>query len=100
MIIVAGHLPIAPEHRDAAIAAVTACAAATREEEGNLDYRFSVDLDDPNRLNMIERWESQEAIDLHMATPHMAELLGAIAPCLGGAPEVIRYDVSGSAPLF
>ena len=100
MIIVAGHLPIAPEHRDAALAAIGECVAATRAEPANLDYRMSPDLDDPNRLNILERWESQEALDAHLAAPHMATFLTAIGPCVGGVPEVVRYDVSGSAPLF
>ena len=78
MIIVAGHLPIAPEHRDAALAAIGECVAATRAEPGNLDYRMSPDLDDPNRLNILERWESQEALDAHLAAPHMATFLTAI----------------------
>ncbi|CAN5610161.1 hypothetical protein BH10ACT1_BH10ACT1_12440 [soil metagenome] len=100
MIIVAGYLLIDPSHRDDAIAAIALGVAATRAEPGNLDYRFSPDLDDPNRFNLIERWESEEAMNSHMATSHLAEFMTAIGPCLGGAPEVIRYDVSGSSPLF
>lgn len=100
MIIVAGHLTIDPDHRDTALAAIATCVAATRAEPGNLEYRFSPDLDEPDRLNLIERWSDEQAMAEHMATPHLAEFMGAIVPCLGGSAEVIRYDVSGSAPLF
>ena len=100
MIIVAGHLTIDPAQRDAALAAIAAGVAATRDEEGNVDYRFSPDLDDPNRFNLIECWESEEAMNAHMATAHLAEFMTAIGPCLGGSAEIIRYDVASSSPLF
>ena len=100
MIIVAGYLIIDPAHRETALAAIATGVTATRAEAGNVDYRFSPDLDDPKRFNLIEQWESEEAMNEHMATPHLAAFLEAIGPCLGGAAEVIRYDISGSSNLF
>ena len=35
----------------------------------------------PNLLHIAEEWSDEEAIDAHMAAPHMAELMAA----LGGA---------------
>ncbi|QXC62167.1 antibiotic biosynthesis monooxygenase [Aquihabitans sp. G128] len=99
MIVVAGHLAVNPEHRDAALAAIATGVAATRAEPGCVDYRFSPDLEDENRFNLIEQWESEEAMNEHLATPHLAEFMTAIVPCLLGA-EIIRHDVSSSAPLF
>jgi len=100
VIVVAGHLSIDPAHRETALAAIAAGVAATREEPGNLDYRFSPDLDEPDRFNLIERWEDEAAVDAHMNSPHLAEFLAAIGPCVAGAPEIIRYDVSSSSKLF
>lgn len=100
MIVVAGHLTIDPDHRDKALAAIRVVVAATREEPGNLDYRFSPDLDDSNRFNIIERWEDEETMNEHLGSPHLAEFLTVIGGCLSGTPEVIRYDVARSQPLF
>lgn len=100
MIVVAGHMSIDPAQREAALAAIAAAVAATRKEPGNVDYRFSPDLDEPDRFNLIELWEDEEAVDTHMATPHLAAFLTAIGPCVTGAPEIIRYDVSSSSKLF
>lgn len=99
MIVVAGHLIIDPTHRNDARAAIATGVAATREESGNVDYRFSADLDDADRLNLVELWESEEAMEAHLATPHLATMLEALGPCLKEA-DVIRYDVSGSSKLF
>ena len=100
MIVVAGHLTIDPDQRDKAIAAIRTAVAATREEPGNLDYRFSPDLDDPNRFNIAERWENEETMNEHLGSAHLADFLTIIGGCLSGAPEVIRYDVARSQPLF
>jgi len=51
---------------------------ASRQEDGCLDYTFSVEVSDPNTLRITEKWETVEALQAHMATPHMAEFQGAI----------------------
>lgn len=100
MILVAGYLTVNPDHRHEALAAIDTCVTATQAEEGNIDYRYSVDLNDPNRFNLIEQWESEDAMNAHMATPHLATFLELIGGFVGGPVEVIRYDVSSSSKLF
>ncbi|MCU1352337.1 MAG: antibiotic biosynthesis monooxygenase [Acidimicrobiales bacterium] len=99
MIVVAGHLIIRPERRDAATEAINAVAEKTRAEEANLEYRFGFDTSDANRVNVFERWESQAGLDAHVASPHLAEFLRTILDLLGGPTELVRYDVSGSTTL-
>ncbi len=100
MIICLGHLPIDPVKRDDALAAIDTLVTATRAEDGNVDYRYSVDLGDENRINIREQWENEDAMNTHMATPHLATFLEVIGGCVNGTPEVMRYDVSGSSKLF
>ncbi|MBX3284860.1 MAG: antibiotic biosynthesis monooxygenase [Actinobacteria bacterium] len=100
MIIVNGHLTIDPAQRDAAEAAIAAAVAATRAEPGNVDYRFSADLAEPNRINMVEIWQDQAAVDAHMGTDHLAAFMAAIGPCVSGSVSITSYDVSGSTTLL
>jgi quinol monooxygenase YgiN len=44
---------------------------AIRAEKGNLRYEYFQSLDDPETILLIDSWESQEAIDVHHATPMM-----------------------------
>ena len=46
--------------------------ARIREEAGNLRYEYYQPLDDPETILLIDSWESQEAIDIHHASPMMA----------------------------
>jgi len=100
VIVVLGHLTINPDARDAAMAAIDTFLMATRAEEGCIDYRFSIDLADPDRLNGAEIWASKEAMDAHMASPHMATFMGEAAGFLGGSVTFTTYDVSGSSKLL
>ena len=100
MIIVNGHLTIDPAQRDAAEAAIADAVAATRAEPGNIDYRFSADLADPGRINMVEIWEDQAAIDAHMGTDHLAAFMTAIGPCVAGSVSITSYDIASSTTLM
>ena len=48
--------------------------AKIRAEAGNLRYEYYQPLDDPETILLIDSWESQEAIDLHHASPMMATI--------------------------
>jgi quinol monooxygenase YgiN len=100
MIVVSGQLPLRPDARDRAIDAARTMAAASEAEAGCTAYRFAIDVDDPNLLHLFECWESQEAIDTHSASAHMAEFMQLAGEVLGGTPEITRYEVSSSGPLF
>lgn len=49
----------------------TGTADAIRAEEGNLRYEYYIPMNDPETVLLIDAWESQEAIDLHHASPMM-----------------------------
>ena len=49
---------------------------------------------------MFEEWASQEALDLHFATPHMAEFMAAIGQLKISDMDLSRYAVSEKAPLL
>lgn len=80
-----------PDHRDAVLDALSAMLAPTRAEAGCRQYDLHVDHADPNRLVMIERWDSQAALDAHIASPHMARLKAAIAEKTSGI-DVVQLD--------
>lgn len=48
--------------------------AKIRAEKGNLKYQYFICFDDPDTVLLIDSWENQEAIDVHHATPMMAEI--------------------------
>ena len=100
MILVTGYLTIAPEHRATAEAAIATLVPLTEAEEGCITYRYAADLLIPERINIWEQWESDEAMTAHMGAPHFAEFMAAIGPCIGGDVAVDRHDVATTTKLF
>ena len=49
-------------------------AELIRQEPGNLRYQYFTPFDDPETVLLIDSWESQEAIDVHHASPMMAQI--------------------------
>ncbi len=62
MIIVAGHLELEPEDRDAFVADAATSVALARSTAGCHDFSVSADPLDPTRVNVLERWESAETL--------------------------------------
>ena len=92
-------LPFA-EGRADLLAAGSTMAEASRNEPGCIDYRLSIDVDDPLTMQILEQWESQAALDAHFATTHFAEFSGVLMTAIDGGADFSRYEVSASGPLF
>jgi quinol monooxygenase YgiN len=51
----------------------------TRKENGCISYSLFKDTKDPSILTMIEEWESQEALDLHIKSNHFTTIVPMIS---------------------
>ena len=70
----------------------------SRAEAGCLEYTFAADPIDPSRVVLFERWESQEALDAHLAairaTPRSP--VDEVDPI---SSSIFIYDVTGERRL-
>jgi quinol monooxygenase YgiN len=62
MIIIAGTLHVAPSDRDRYLAEVADVARLARLAPGCLDFAQTADPLDPTRINVYERWESDDEL--------------------------------------
>lgn len=46
-----------------------------RAEKGNVRYEYFFPMNDPETVLLIDAWESQEAIDVHHASPMMQTVM-------------------------
>jgi quinol monooxygenase YgiN len=63
MVIVAGHLIVGRERRDAYLAGCAEVVEHARTAAGCLDFAISADLLDSSRINIFERWESSASVE-------------------------------------
>lgn len=45
-----------------------------RAEKGNEKYEYFFPMDDPETVLLIDRWNDQEALDMHHKSPMMKEI--------------------------
>ncbi len=74
--------------------AVRAMETASRAEAGCDDYTFAVELSDPTRLRITERWADEAALRAHFQTPHMAAFGAAMAEHAPKNMSVHCYEVN------
>lgn len=52
----------------------TGVVARIRAEAGNLRYQYFFPMEDPETVLLIDSWADQKALDVHHASPMMAEI--------------------------
>ena len=77
-------IPTDPAHDEAVRAGLADLVAATRAEEGCVSYACHASASAPGTFVMVEEWASQEAMDAHLRTPHLATAFDVLGPVLTG----------------
>lgn len=99
MIVIAGHVTVKPGMRDQWMQVASAMSRASQAEEGCVTYRYYADLEDPHLMLLFEVWDSDEALEAHFKTDHMAEYRSKIPNLVAGPSKLNRYEVSSARPL-
>jgi quinol monooxygenase YgiN len=99
-IAIAGRIRIREDAKEGAARRSAEMAATSREEPGCLDYSCGFDVEDPAVVIIVEHWESEEALNAHMAAPHFQAFTKFIVGIVDGPVELTRHEVSKSRPLF
>lgn len=73
--------------------ALRAAVAPTHAEPGCLRYALHRGVDEPSVFVLVERWRSRAALDEHMRTPHLVELLATLGELLAEPAAVGRYEL-------
>jgi quinol monooxygenase YgiN len=94
MVIVAGHVVVDPEQRDDYLSACVEVVRQASRAPGCLDFVLSADLLEAGRVNILERWESQAAVDAFRGSGPSDEQGAAIL-----AASVAEYDVGDERSL-
>jgi len=78
MVIVAGHLIVDPDEREAYLEGCREVVELARRTDACLDFALSADVVDPRRINIFERWESHEAVEAFRGDGIQGEQAAAI----------------------
>ena len=94
MVIIAGHVMVEPEQRESHLAGFVRVVEKARQADGCLDFSIAADALDPGRVNLFERWESQEAVKaFRRRAPRIKQRIPPLSV------SVAEYDVGDVRPL-
>ena len=73
--------------------------AASRHEDGCIEYSYAVDVLDPGLVRIFEAWRDRAALDRHFQAPHLASWRQSW-PAIGISDRKLSlYEVGSVAPL-
>lgn len=81
---------VVPDRMDAVAAAFQELCDATRQEEGALRFDAFRSEEHQDVVVLVEDWADQNAIDLHMKEPYVAEFLARTEGAFVRPPYVHR----------
>lgn len=73
-------------------AALIGLVAPTRQEVGCLNYDLHVSAENPAKFLFHENWTNKAALDVHLQTPHIQNLLPRVDELCVAAPEITCWD--------
>ena len=100
MLVIAGTIRIDPAKKAEVSAAALEIMKETHKEEGNIAYAFSSDLEDDGLIYIFEKWESQEALDFHFKTPHMAAFQKTVGALGVKEMNLEKYEIASVGSVF
>lgn len=64
----------------------------THGEDGCILYALHQGADDPRRLAFVERWASREALEAHLASPHVQGVLEHADELFADGGDIVVYE--------
>src|ERR1700691_5112099 len=99
-ILIVGTIEVEPQRRGALLEAIRPYVAATRAEEpGCLDYAFTADTVDDDRIVVLERWADEETLAAHFIHPNMAAPKPRLHANGAGPSPIAKYRVDRTEPV-
>lgn len=82
-----------PEAVDEVRAVLSGLVGPTRAEAGCVVYELLQNRNDPTDFTFVEEWESDAALDAHLASEHLRDAGAKLPPLLAAEPDIRRYSV-------
>jgi quinol monooxygenase YgiN len=98
-LLIVGTVRLPPGKIGEAKAVMSAMIAASRGEEGCIDYAYAEDVADPGLIRVSELWRDREVLARHFASAHLAAWRAAW-PRLGLSDRnLVLYEVGEPEPV-
>ncbi|OUL18632.1 putative quinol monooxygenase [Nostoc sp. 106C] len=80
-----------PDKVEALKAVLLALIEPTRQEAGAIKYELLQNQYDPTDFTFVEEWTSNEALNIHLDSPHLQEAAAKLEGLVAATPDIRRY---------
>ena len=100
MLIITGTIKLeSADEVDRVAAALMRRAERSRADEGNIDYVFTRNLEDPTEIRLIEKWTSETSLNAHLQLPD-EEFNAILATAKIERAVVVASDINSERELL
>lgn len=92
MIIVTGTFRVPPTMIEFVKPAMASMIAASRAEEGCIEYAYGFDVLDEGLVRVSEAWRDREALEAHFRTAHIAEWRAQFSALAISERDLFAYE--------
>jgi quinol monooxygenase YgiN len=100
MLVIGAEIRIPEENMEAMAELARTMVEETMKEEECVTYAFSQDFSEPGLVRIFEVWKSQEGLDAHFATPHMAAFQQGMVALSPKGTIANKYEVSNVVDMM
>jgi quinol monooxygenase YgiN len=93
MLRVVAHLKAKADKIEETRAALTALIDKTRAEDGCIVYELMQNNDDPTNFTFVEEWIDEAALDAHLQSDHIKDLVSRADELLAAPSDIRRYTL-------
>ena|SRR5437764_10225715 len=98
IIVIARFRPLAGR-RDELVALLEEVQAASRRDDGCLNYGYFDEIGDADSFVAVEEWRDMEALQTHLRQAHVGRLVAAIPELAQARPDVQAHEVANTVAL-
>ena len=99
MVIVIARFRPQPDRVDEFLAVLTEVQAASRADDGCLNYGYYRNITDELSFIAVEEWRDMDALAGHLRTPHVARLIAELPEHAAEPPEIAAHVIERSDQL-
>lgn|ERR671932_147600 len=90
---VVAHIVTLPDKVEEVKSVLLSIIEPTRQEDGCIVYELLQNQEDPTDFTFVEEWESQELLNAHLTSVHIAEALLQLKGLIAAEPDIRVYQL-------
>lgn len=90
---VVAHIATLPDKVEEVKTVLLRIIEPTRQEDGCIVYELLQNQEDPTDFTFVEEWESQELLNAHLRSVHIAEALLQLKGLIAAEPDIRIYQL-------